>query len=153
MTALAKREPRPLAMFDRFDRMFDEWSKHLTSRWPMTIGGEWPTDQVIRVDEFRENGTLVIRAEMPGMDPDKDVSVTMSDGMLQIKAERHEEEETEDRGYMRRELRYGSFVRTLPLPEGMSESDVKATYTNGMLEIRVPAPEPTPAKKIEITTS
>ena len=52
------------------------------------------------------------------------------------------EEKTEDKGYTRQELRYGSFSRTLPLPEGASESDIKATYKDGILEIRVPVSEP-----------
>jgi HSP20 family protein len=95
----------------------------------------------------------VVRAELPGIDPDEDVELTVTDGMLHIEAERREEEETEDKGYVRRELRYGSFSRSLPLPEGATEADITATYKDGILEIRVPAPQPPPAKKIPVSKS
>jgi HSP20 family protein len=154
MAGLIKREakhPEAVHMFDRFDRMFDEWTKMLPFRWP--AGGAWMPAEVIRVDEFHENGTLVVRAELPGIDPEKDVELTVADGMLHIEAERRQEEKAEEKGYVRRELRYGSFSRTLPLPEGVSEADIKANYTNGILEVRVPAPQPQPAKKIPIAKS
>lgn len=146
MAGLMKRESRPADLFDRFDRMFDEWMKSSPFRRPMmpTTGREWDAPEMIRVDELRENGDLVIRAELPGVDPDKDVDVTIVDGMLHIEGRRHEEERSEEQGYLRREIRTGSFARTLPLPAGVSETDVTATYTDGMLEIRVPTPAPEP---------
>lgn len=156
MTGLLKRAPRELERFDtfdRFDRMFDDWMKVLPFRRPTMSGREWAPEDMIRVDEFHENGTLVVRAELPGIDPDKDVELTVTDGMLRIAAERREEEKTEEKGYLHHELRCGSFTRTLPLPEGISEADIKADYKDGILEIRVPAPEPAPATKIPIAKS
>jgi HSP20 family protein len=97
--------------------------------------------QVLRVEEFDQDHTLVVRAEMPGIDPDKDVEVTVADGMLTIRAERTEEEETTKKHFHRREIRYGGFSRTLPLPEGVREGDIKASYKDGILEIQVPVPE------------
>jgi HSP20 family protein len=117
------------------------------------FGRDWTADEMIRVDEFHEDGTLVVRAELPGIDPEKDVEVTVLNGMLHIEAERREEEKTEAEGYLRHELRCGSFTRTLPLPDGVAETDIKADYKNGILEIRVPAPEPAPATKIPIAKS
>jgi len=73
--------------------------------------------------------------------------------MLRIEAERREEEETEEKGYVRHELSYGSFTRTLPLPEGVTESDITASYKDGILEIRIPGAEPEPATKISISQS
>jgi HSP20 family protein len=73
--------------------------------------------------------------------------------MLHIAAERRAEEKREEKGYVRQELRYGSLSRTLPLPEGVTESDIKATYKAGILEIRVPAPKEEPPKKIPIAKS
>ena len=151
MAGLLKREPKPVDVVDRFDRMFDDWMKGLPFRRPMLFGREWATEQIIRVDEYRENGNLVIRAELPGIDPDKDVELTVSDSMLHIEAERREEEKVEEKGYMRHEIRSGSFTRTLPLPEGVSEADVTASYQDGILEIRIPSPAPEPAKKIAIS--
>ena len=77
--------------------MFDDWTRLVPFRRPTIFGRDWPTEEMIRVDEFRENGTLVVRAELPGLDPDKDVELTVVDGMLRIKAERKAEETTEDK--------------------------------------------------------
>lgn len=111
-----RREPRGEVgeFFGRFDRMFDEWAKMMPFR-AMSFPHWHDVDDLIRVEEFRDNGTLVIRADLPGIDPEKDVQLSMSDGMLHIHAERREEDKKEDKGYLRRELRYGSLSRTLPL--------------------------------------
>ena len=141
-------------MFGRMDRLFDEWMRSLPMRRPFGPGGDWPGEELIRVDEFRDGDTQVVRAELAGIDPDKDVEITVKDGMLQINAERRIEKKTEDKGYARHELRYGSFSRALPLPDGASESDIKATYKDGILEIRVPVTEPPAAAaptKVAIT--
>ncbi len=147
MPGLARREPRGEAadVFGRFDRMFEEWARMMPfSRWR-------EAGELIRVEEFRDDGTLVIRADLPGIDPDSDVELTVSHGMLHIEAERREEEKREGKGYVRRELRYGSLSRSLPLPEGATEADITATYKDGVLEIRIPAPRHEPAKKIAIS--
>lgn len=138
--------------FNRMDRIFDEWMRSLPMRRPFGLAWDWPGDDLIRVDEYRDGDTEVIRAELPGIDPAKDVELTVADGMLRINAERRIEDRTEDKGYLRHELRVGSMSRTLPLPEGVSESDIAATYKDGILEIRVPVPERPQAEptKIEI---
>ena len=88
--------------------------------------------------EFVDDGALVIRAEMAGLDPDKDVEVSVEADVLHIAAERREEEKVEGHDYVRREMHYGSFRRDLPLPKGASKNDVKATYKDGILEVRLP---------------
>lgn len=107
----------------------------------------------MRIEEKREGGQLVVRAEMPGIDPDEDVEITLSDNTLCITAERREEtkEEREEGGY-RSEFRYGKFTRMVPLPAGATESDVKASYADGILEIRIPVePERAAARKVPIS--
>ena len=141
MADVAKREPRSVEPFDVFDRIFEDWTRLMPFRRPWMFGRDLMGDDVIRVDEFREGKDLVIRADLPGIDPEKDVELTVADGLLQIRAERREEEQKEQKGYRRRELRYGSFSRSLPLPSGVKESDVTASYQNGILEIRIPAPK------------
>ncbi len=84
-------------------------------------------------------------------DPDSDVELTVSHGILHIEAERREEEKREEKGYVRRELRYGSLSRSLPLPEGATEADIAATYKDGVLEIRIPEPKHEPARKIAVS--
>lgn len=158
MPGLLKRESKhlePVDLFSRFDRMFDQWVRAFPFPRPLSLAGmEWMPEDLIRVDEFREDGVLVVRAEMPGIDPDEDVELSVSDHVLHIAAERREEEKTEEKGYMRREIRAGSFGRTLALPPGVTESDITATYKDGILEIRIPVPEPPPeATKIPVTKS
>ena len=92
----------------------------------------------IRVEEFEDEGELVVRAEVPGVDPDKDVEITKTDSSLRISVQRRKEEHQESRRRYRSEFHYGSFTRTIPLPAGTSEKDVKATYADGILEVRVP---------------
>lgn len=153
MGLLARRQ-RDLDVFDRMERWLDEWFAPMRwPAWPGLFGEEWVAAMPIRVDEYREDGSLVVRAELPGIDPEKDVKITVSDGMLTIEARREEEEKAGGRDWLRRELRYGAFRRTLALPEGVSESDIKATYTDGILEIRVPLPaEPaSEARKVPVT--
>jgi HSP20 family protein len=101
---------------------------------------------LVRVEEFRDGDELVVRAELPGIDPDKDVEATVADGVLHISAHREEKSEHKDKQGYRSEFRYGSFAREISLPSGVDESKVKATYTDGVLEVRAPLP---PAAKAE----
>jgi HSP20 family protein len=154
MMALVKHESakRDVKHLDLFDRFFDDWPEVL--RRPVFFWPERGLDPM-RVEEFTEDGMLVIRVEMAGLDPEKDVDVSVEGDVLHIGAERREEEKTEERDYVRREMHYGSFRRDLPLPKGMSQADVKATYKDGILEVRVPLPkaEVEAARKILVTTS
>jgi len=119
--------------------------------WPTWFGrrfAEFPDsfrdlvdDTSIKVEEFEDDGHLVVRAEMPGIDPDEDVELTMSDHLLRLHAERRTEEQVEDKKGFRSEFRYGSFSRTVRLPAGASEADVAASYRDGILEVRIPIDE------------
>jgi HSP20 family protein len=107
----------------------------------------------LRVEEFVDAGALVVRAEMPGIDPEKDVEITVADGVLTITASREEKTEHKEKDSYRSEFRYGSFSRSVVLPAGATEEDVTAAYTDGVLEVRVPLgeePKPEP-KKIPVT--
>ena len=115
----------PSELMDSLDRLFE------------SSAGPGP----IRVEELIDGNTLVVRAEIPGVDPDKDVEITIDDGYLHIRAERQEKEEHKDKGSFRSEFRYGSFSRSIRLPEGVNEEGIKATYADGVLEVRTPLPE------------
>jgi HSP20 family protein len=106
----------------------------------------------LRVEEFREGDELVIRAELPGVDPERDVELTVTNGVLRIRAERQEKSEQKDKDWYRSEFRYGAFVRDVPLPDGISQDDIKANYKDGILEVRVPLPkqEKQEAKKVTV---
>jgi HSP20 family protein len=88
------------------------------------------------IDVLTKNGDLVVRAELPGM-KQEDVDITLQDGVLTISGERKAEQEEERGGYFVRERRYGSFSRSLALPEGTDESKIHARYDNGVLEVTV----------------
>ncbi|QCO98580.1 Hsp20/alpha crystallin family protein [Arthrobacter sp. 24S4-2] len=110
----------------------------------------------IRVEQFLDGSTLVVRAEVPGMDPETDVDVSVADGLLHIKAAREEKSEHKDKTGYHSEFRYGSFARSISLPPGAREEDVTASYKDGVLEVRAPAPEQAPAsgtRKIQINRS
>ena len=113
-----------------------------------TVLGGW-----LRVEEFTDADTLVVRAELPGIDPDKDVEVTVTGGMLHIRAEHSEKHEhTSKEGY-RSEFRYGTFERDVLLPEGTSVDDVSASYTDGILEVRVPMPKESKPEATKVTVT
>jgi len=110
---------------------------HIPWRWLF----EFDDDQWLRVEEFHDGDTLVVRAELPDIDPDKDVEVAASDGIVRIHAHREERAEHKDKRGYRSEFRYGKFERDIALPRGAVAEDVKATYTDGILEVRIPCPE------------
>ena len=94
------------------------------------------TEWAPAVDALTKDGDLVIRAELPGV-KHEDVDISLHDNVLTISGERRVEEEEERGGYHIRERRYGSFRRSLALPEGIDESKISARYEDGVLEVRV----------------
>jgi HSP20 family protein len=88
------------------------------------------------IDVTTKDGNLVIRAELPGVKPE-DVDITLHDNVLTISGERKADQEEERGGYYVRERRYGSFSRSLTLPQGTDESKINARYDNGILEVTV----------------
>ncbi|AXJ11090.1 Hsp20/alpha crystallin family protein [Arthrobacter sp. PM3] len=120
------------------------------------LDGDLSITPGIKIEQFQEGNTLVVRAEVPGIDPDKDVDVSVSEGMLHISVMREEKSEHKSKTGYRSEFRYGSSVRSIALPAGAREEDITATYKDGVLEVRAPAPETVPeetAKKIRIDRS
>ncbi|MFI5047693.1 MAG: Hsp20/alpha crystallin family protein [Acidimicrobiia bacterium] len=120
---------------DWFDRWFPDWPR--PGFWP-DLRRTFGEDDLLRVEEFTEGDQAVVRAEMPGIDPDRDVHITVSDNTLLLSAERRQESKTEEKGRFRSEFSYGSFSRRVPLPVGATADDVKATYKDGILEVRIP---------------
>jgi HSP20 family protein len=137
MATPAKREPAsPLAdLFDWFEEGFPTMAAWRTGTSRM------------RVEDFEENDRYVVRAELPGIDPDKDVEITVTGGVLTIRAERREQQKDKHRS----EFRYGRFERRLSLPAGATEEDVVATYDDGILTVSVPTGQPeTESRRIPV---
>ena len=134
--------PRNRPSFTWPSKWFDELFRDL--------GGH----QMLKIEELTEDDELVVRAELPGIDASTDVDVEVSDGVLTISATRTEKKEQKDRHVHRSEFRYGSFVRSLPVPKGVDEAAITATYADGVLEVRVPAPSETTkssSHKVKVT--
>ena len=131
-----------------------DWSTFVVpERWRRMFDLDLEQSGWLKLEEYREEGTLVLRTEVPGVDPAKDLEVTVTDGLLHVHAQREEKLERKSQQDYRSEFRYGELTRTVRLPEGVSGDDVKATYEDGVLEIRIPVPaekEPE-AKKIPVT--
>jgi HSP20 family protein len=100
---------------------------------------------MIRLEDEIQDGHYLLRAELPGIDPAKDVDITVRDGQLTIKAERSEKNESKGRS----EFSYGSFTRSVTLPAGANEDDIKATYDKGILTVDVAIPEQAAAAAAE----
>lgn len=95
------------------------------------------TSWMPRIEAKRAGDDLVIRAELPGVSPD-DVDVSLEDNVLTIKGERKSEEKQEDENYMIKEFSYGSFERSMVLPENVKPEDITADYSGGVLTVTVP---------------
>ena len=125
-------------MFDLERRMDDlfrgfDLPALVGQRWPEVTLGPFPP----AADVFQRGGDLVVRLELPGIDPEKDVSVALEEGRLVVTGERKQKTEVKREDYYRMESRYGSFRRHVPLPEGVDESKIKAEYEDGVLEVVV----------------
>ena len=137
-------------MASELDRIFDDWPSF---RWP-SLRASAPkaaTTWAPRIEVLEKGNRLVTRVELPGMKKE-DVSVEVTDGQLTVAGERkHETEETKGNVY-RSEREYGSFYRAVPLPDGVTLDDVKATFADGVLEVSVPIPARAvaPVKKVKI---
>jgi HSP20 family protein len=118
------------------NRMFDDAFGGLMRR----PGGQQRVQQIAEwapaIDVTTKDGDLVVRAELPGV-KQEDVDITLQNNVLTISGERKAEQEEERGGYYVRERRYGSFSRSLGLPEGIDESKIHARYENGVLEVTV----------------
>ena len=152
MTLVERRFRSPLDVLDNLQHFMEPWPEMLA--WPM-FGAADTTVGVLRVDEYREDGALVVRADLPGIDPDQDVELTASEGVLHIAVERHGDEEPAGRDYLRHELVHRHRQeRDLLLPEGAQDSELSASYDDGVLEVRMPLPAPkeaAPVTRIPVT--
>ena len=97
--------------------------------------GEWRRS--FKIEETRDGDTIVVRAELPGMNPEKDIVVEVVDNELVIRAQRVETNRSQGDHVYRSEFRYGSFRRSIPIPDDVVESNIEATYRDGVLEVRM----------------
>lgn len=102
------------------------------------------------IDVERDNGNLVVRADVPGIKPDE-VKIEVQNDILTVSGSHEESKESKDKHYLRRERRYGSFSRSMALPTGVDPKQIKAKTHDGIVEVMIPLPEETKKETITIT--
>jgi HSP20 family protein len=136
-------------MADEMDRIFDDFG--FGRRWISPLRRETGAEALSPdIDVVQKNNELTIRADLPGLKRDE-VSVDITDDAVWIQGERKREREEEREGFYRTERSYGSFCRVVPLPEGAMTDQAKATFSDGVLEITMPAPPVSKGRRLEIT--
>ena len=101
------------------------------------------------VDVFEEKDRFVVKADLPGVNPEE-IEVTAEKGVLSLRGERKTEKRENTEGYERLERVTGSFTRRFALPENVQADAIKATYTNGVLEVSIPKQPVVAAKRIAV---
>ncbi len=150
----------PFSMMDRFreemDRLFEDFglgswfspgrrSAMMPRTGPQGQTGVWSP----QIEIYEKENNLIVRADLPGLKKD-DVRVHVYEDTLTIEGERKQEHEEEREGFYRSERAYGSFFRSIPIPAEVDPDQVKATFSDGVLELRIPYPEERAARQIQI---
>ncbi len=104
------------------------------------------------VEMYETDSEVIVRAELPNIDPAQ-VDITVAHDAVTLKGETKRETEQKGRNYYRRELRYGTFTRTLPLATEVNNADAQATYTDGVLEIKIPKSERMKPTSVKVQAS
>jgi len=145
--ALARWDPftEIANMRSAFDRIFEDNFPR-----PARAGGEEIGGGNLGLDVYETPEEFVIRAAVPGVEP-KDVEITVDEDVLTISGESRKEEEVKEEHYHRRELRVGSFQRSLRLPPTVDPEKATASFENGLLKLSIPKKPEAKARSIKIT--
>jgi HSP20 family protein len=122
----------------RFDRMFGELTDGRERSW------------IPAIDVVRQNGDLVVRADVPGIKPE-DVKIEVEDDILTVSGAHEQLDEKKEKDFLRRERRYGSFTRSLALPPGVEAKKIKAKTHDGVVEVTIPLPKEAKKETVKIT--
>jgi HSP20 family protein len=135
-----------VSLREAMDRLFED--SFVTFRnWPTPLAPAEPS-----LDLYETGNEVVVKAALPGLKPE-DVDITLRGDVLTIAGETNEETEQKDKNYIRRERRYGSFSRTVTLPEGLTADKAEAKFENGVLTLAIPKSEEVKPKKIQVKTN
>lgn len=137
----------PWRPFREFERLMRGWEP----RFPSFFEEFEEAEEAIvpPIESYIKDGMLVVRADVPGLDP-KDIEINVLHDMLTIKGERKSEQEVKKEDYLRREVTYGAFERRISLPEGAATDKVKANFKNGVVVIAIPLAKEVQARKIPL---
>ncbi len=146
---LVRSEMHPMMSLRNFDKWFDEiLPRPFTPFFPGLRAG-MAEELMPEVDIFEANGDLVLKAELPGMKKE-DIEVTLTDGMITISGEKKKEDEVKKKDYYKLERSYGSFCRSFSLPTEVKGDQVKSTFKDGILEVRMPKSEEAKSKEVKV---
>ena len=138
------RSDNPFISLQReVDRLFDDFTRGFPAF------GNGKLDLLPSMDVTETDKEIEITAELPGLE-EKDVQINIADNLLSIRGEKIAEKEEKDKNYRLVERSYGSFERTLELPDGVNVDSIQANIAKGVLKVTVPKPAPAQAKKIEV---
>ncbi|MEW6067916.1 MAG: Hsp20/alpha crystallin family protein [Nitrospirota bacterium] len=148
------RPSKALSVFEQMDRLFEDFfNRRFTPLLPSLRLPEikWPAEMEMSpsVDIFDEKDEIVMKAELPGMDKDN-VNINVTDNSITISGEKKKEEKVEKKDYYRIERSSGSFSRSFRLPSEIQTDKVKATFKNGVLEVRLPKTEEAKKKEVKV---
>ncbi len=138
------RSDNPFMSLQRqVDRLFDDFTRGFP------VFGDGKAGLLPSMDVTETDKEIEITAELPGLE-EKDVQINVADNLLTIRGEKKSEKEEKDKNYRLIERSYGSFERTLELPDGVNADAIKANIAKGVLKVTIPKPAPAQAKKIEV---
>ena len=151
MSEIESRGPRPLVRRWRspITRFFEDFMTDLESEFP-DFTEWWGRGRFSpALDVAEDEKQVTVTAELPGMQKDE-MEITVHNGVLTLKGEKKEEKTSEEGGYHKMERRYGTFEKSVRLPEYVDESKIQAAYRNGVLTLTMPKSEEAKPKSIEI---
>lgn len=134
------------AMRNAMDRIFEQ----SVGRLPTFRGGEDLGMSALGMDVFETNDSYVVKAAIPGVDP-KDVDISIDDDVLTISGEFEQKDESKEENYIRREMHYGSFRRSLRLPPTVDADKANAEFEHGIMKLTLPKRPEARARSLKIT--
>lgn len=147
------RSSRDISALEQMDRLFEDFIGRFRPWWPSVRWPEikWPTEVEVHpsADIFENKDEIIVKAELPGM-AKEDVNVNITENTITLSGEKKKEEKVEKKDYYRLERSYGSFSRSFSLPADVQTEKAKATFKDGILEIRVPKTEEAKKKQVKV---
>lgn len=136
--AIIKWTPFPFVeSFDELEKSFDGWPSMSNSFTPA-------------IDVYEDKNDVVVEAPLVGIDPEK-VDISVEDGVLTMKGESEKKSEVDDKNYYRKEVRRGSFFRSVSLPAKVDADGAEASYAQGILTVRIPKAAEAKPKSIKVS--
>jgi len=132
-----------ISLRDMMDRIFED--AFVTPRGIITTRG----GRELVLDMYETKDDVVVKAALPGVKPE-DVDITITGDTLTIRGETEQENEEKEGSYLRRERRYGEFVRNITLPSGLQIDKAEASFDNGELTLKIPKSEEVKPKSIKV---